>query len=157
MHGIFQGYRRLYERAQVLQSDISLDDLKYCHRDGQIIGSMAIDLLVPHPPAHLYRHDVESLFWIVKSYHYGKSVDKPSLRAWKHLGVVALEEKKRAFLLSSLPPHTENFTLVAKKWIRPCIGERVSRDPEAEPPFDDATLGGHVTFDKFAEILNQEF
>lgn len=44
---------------------------------------MAIDLLVPDPPTHLYRHDLESLFyvivWIVTSFHDGKWVAKPPL------------------------------------------------------------------------------
>jgi 5-formyltetrahydrofolate cyclo-ligase len=74
-----------------------------------------------------------------------------------------LQTEKKSFLLTEPPPHTENFAPVAKKWIRPMlrmfvkgISERGTHDPEVDPPFVDATLGGHVTFVKFAEIMDHE-
>ncbi|KAJ7645774.1 hypothetical protein B0H17DRAFT_884229, partial [Mycena rosella] len=88
IRGIFKCYRWLYEKANVMHRDISLGNLMYRTKNGKIFGVlndfdlsllmnaadpstskqrtgtkpfMAIDLLVPQPPVHLYRHDLESL------------------------------------------------------------------------------------------------
>ncbi|KAJ7086189.1 hypothetical protein C8R44DRAFT_539879, partial [Mycena epipterygia] len=92
IRGIFKCYRWLYEKARVIHRDISLGNLMYRTKNGQIFGVlndfdlsllidaddlstsnqrtgtkpfMAIDLLVPQPLAHRYRHDLESLFYVI--------------------------------------------------------------------------------------------
>lgn len=72
----------------------------------------------------------------------------------------ALQKEKKAFLSTTLPSPTENFELVAKKWIRPMfalfvkgIAAHQTHDPDADQPFENATLGDHVTFDAFAQII----
>ncbi|KAJ7710356.1 hypothetical protein B0H17DRAFT_1123514 [Mycena rosella] len=121
---------------------------------------MAIDLLVPNPLTHRYRHDLESLFyvilWIITSYHDGKRVDKPPLREWKYLGMQRLQERKLAFLAQLLPLATANFTLIHQNWVVPFL-VAIPAYAASAPPFDYETLGGHVSFDKFAEIMEQEF
>ncbi|KAJ7493595.1 hypothetical protein FB451DRAFT_1020824 [Mycena latifolia] len=179
---------RLQEEAQVVHGDISLGSLKYYLRDGQIIGVLTdfdfsssqptrlprtglpfrtIDPLVPNPLPHLYRHDLESLFyivlWIVATYHDGQRVANPPLRAWKYLGVADLQKEKRSFLMSVPPPPTANFKPL-QRWIASLFiafrrGYIARLDPKvlrSGAPFDDKTLGGNFSFDKFAEILNQE-
>ncbi|KAJ7712219.1 hypothetical protein B0H16DRAFT_1437217 [Mycena metata] len=195
IRGIFNCYRWLFEKARVMHRDVSLGNLMYRIKDGKIFGVlndfdlsllmdatdlstskqrtgtkpfMAIDLLVPQPPTHLYRHDLESLFyvilWIITSYHDGKRVDEPPLRQWKHLGMERLQKEKSFFFLLTEPPQpTENFTVVAKTWIRPMfaifiqgLAARRSHDPDADRHFDNATLGDHVSFATFAEIVDRE-
>ncbi|KAJ7108772.1 hypothetical protein C8R44DRAFT_884805 [Mycena epipterygia] len=128
---------------------------------------MAIDLLVPQLPAHQYCHDSKLLFyiilWIITSYHDGKHINKPPLQERKHLGIKCFQGKKKAFLLTALPPHTENFTLVAEKWIHPMSGlfiqgfaARQAYTPEVSHPFEEATLGRHVSFDTFAQIVDRQ-
>ncbi|KAF8144290.1 hypothetical protein K438DRAFT_1992935 [Mycena galopus ATCC 62051] len=92
MRGIFKYYRWLYEKAKVMHRDISLGNLTYRIKNDKIFGVlndfdlsllldadnistsrqrtgtkpfMAIDLLVPQPPPHLYRHDLESLYYVI--------------------------------------------------------------------------------------------
>lgn len=47
---------------------------------------MAVDLLEKPPTVHMYRHDLESLFyvlvWITSRFHKGKEIEKPPLEHW---------------------------------------------------------------------------
>ncbi|KAJ7257726.1 hypothetical protein C8J57DRAFT_946373, partial [Mycena rebaudengoi] len=72
------------------------------HRTGTA-PYMAIDLLVTGPPPpHLYRFDLESLYYvlvyIVCQYHERKKIDNPPFDEWSHLLTPTLRTEKRAFL-----------------------------------------------------------
>jgi hypothetical protein len=74
---------------------------------------MACDLLVlDNPPAHVYRFDLESLFYVmvfaVYHYHDKKEIDGPPYKLWEELGTEALLEKKKAFFATELLELTEN-------------------------------------------------
>ncbi|KAJ6542223.1 hypothetical protein DFH09DRAFT_47189 [Mycena vulgaris] len=196
MRDILKCYKWLYEQPGIMHRDISLSNLMYRLKDGQIFGVlndfdlsvvlnatpqstskqrtgtkpyMAIDLLVPEPPTHLYRHDLESLFyaitWFITTFHEGRWVDNPPLWQWKLMGMAALREKKTAFLFQSPPTPTANFTLMGRNWVGPMIrmfgdgiharqGHRIEATSR-DPPFKEETLGGFVTFDKFSAILDR--
>ena len=90
---------------------------------------MAIDLLRSEPTKHLYRHDLESLFYVIvvltTRYHEGNEVpgnpkgkdwdESPPLQAWFSLGMEDLKEKKVAFLSFAIPTPTSGF-LDIKDW-----------------------------------------
>ncbi|KAJ7204052.1 hypothetical protein GGX14DRAFT_369090, partial [Mycena pura] len=68
---------------------------------------MAMDLLVTGPPPpHLYRFDLESLFYVIVhvvcQYHEGKKIDNPPFDAWDHLGTEALHTIKTKFLANAM-------------------------------------------------------
>jgi hypothetical protein len=69
---------------------------------------MAINLLWPDPPAHMYRHDLESMFyvliWITSRFHNGKEITDPPLQEWADQGSVALVKDKSFFIMMSKPP-----------------------------------------------------
>ncbi|KAJ7471911.1 hypothetical protein FB451DRAFT_1134717 [Mycena latifolia] len=138
---------------------------------------MACDLLVRNPPLHCYRFDLESLYYallfLTCRYHDGKEVEDPPFEEWYHLGTEALGDAKRHFIGDPITDSlTPNF-LPLKIWLTRLLGmfrkgirartdyldeASLLRDGflRAMPPFDDATLGGHVTFDAFEAILDQE-
>ncbi|KAJ6568776.1 hypothetical protein B0H19DRAFT_1256492 [Mycena capillaripes] len=173
IRGIFKCYRWLYETAKIMHWDISLGNLMYHIKNDSfdirtaggyktVHGDRSSCSPTTSPPISP-RSRIIIILWIITSYHNRKRIDKPPLWEWKHLGMQHLQEEKNFFLLTEPPPHTENFTLVAEKWIHPMlrmfikgISERRTHDPEVDPPFVDATLRGHVTFVKFAEIMDQE-
>ncbi|KAJ7243571.1 hypothetical protein B0H12DRAFT_998246, partial [Mycena haematopus] len=89
---IFECYRWLFEEAKTIHRDISVSNLMFHEIDGKVYGVlndfdfalrlkenppstskhrtgtkpyMAIDLLVPHPPYHRYRHDLESFLYVL--------------------------------------------------------------------------------------------
>jgi serine/threonine protein kinase len=126
----FSGYRWLYEHAELIHRDISLNNLMYRKADGRICGVlidydlslcfakskqgrstkqrmgtrpyMAIDLLQRTPTKHLYRHDLESLFYVivvlVTRYDGGKEIKNPPFQTWFELPPRSLREKKVTFL-----------------------------------------------------------
>ncbi|KAJ7067160.1 hypothetical protein C8F01DRAFT_660788 [Mycena amicta] len=198
--GIFKCYRWLYEKAGIMHRDISLNTLLYRRINGQVHGVlndfdlsvfqddahlstlhlrtgtkpyMALDPLVLGPPSpHLYRFDLESLFYvfvhIVCQYHDGKKNDKPPFDAWDHLSTRALGDKKWRFIMSptnvSPTPKFLTFQLLILRlyMFRKGINARVDAALEDRErrllglpltEFDKATLGGHITFEKFEEIL----
>lgn len=121
---------------------------------------MAIDLLYTSPPPiHLYRHDLESLYYIlicVVCPNHPRIVDWFSLRGRR------LVHSKRAFLdQPALTPSMgfEGFT----KWIAPLhdaldLGYRAASDHEngrqADKVYDPETLGGLVSLDTFTRIFD---
>jgi hypothetical protein len=113
-------YRWLCEKAEVVHPDISLNNIMHRKEDGEIYGVlsdydlplfffkkkpregpvskqrmgtrpyMAIDLLQPFPTKHLYRHDLEWLFYVIvvltSRYYAGKEIANSPLQAWFNLG-----------------------------------------------------------------------
>ncbi|KAJ7196005.1 hypothetical protein C8J57DRAFT_1107045, partial [Mycena rebaudengoi] len=196
-HGIFRSYRWLYENSHIMHRDISLNNLMYLKINGKVCGAlndfdlsdllnqsprstskhrtgtapyMSVDLLVTGPPPpHLYRFDLESLFYvivyIVYQYHEGKKIDNPPLGAWDHLPTPILRTEKVIFLATNmLVRPTSNFRSLRKlilllhMMFREGYHARTTANALEDlglnsTTVDNDTLGGHVTFDKFEEIL----
>ncbi|PFH45366.1 hypothetical protein AMATHDRAFT_184632 [Amanita thiersii Skay4041] len=202
---IFRCYRWLHDQAHVLHRDISLKNLMYRKKDGKAYGVlvdydmaiiitpghrepsskqrtgtqpyMAYDLLRPSPPKHVYRHDLESLFYVMAvittMYHKGKRIvdTEHPLADWFHVGMKHLRDMKYHFLGQTSPPTTAHFLNMAS-WILGLRmlfkdGYNARTDFEALveeakiackdiPSFDEDTLGGEVDFDKFQKILDRD-
>ncbi|KAF8146385.1 hypothetical protein K438DRAFT_1628156 [Mycena galopus ATCC 62051] len=198
VHGIFKCYRWLYERPRIMHRDISVDNLMFRRIDGKIFGVlndfdlsvvlsdspstseqrtgtapyMALDLLMPGlPPPHLYRFDLESLFYVMVvvscSYEDGAEIENPPFDEWEHLGTAKLWDQKTIFFCNLVPPPTPGFVgfnnlnqSLAMLFVN---GFRARRSHELRASlgrglatdFDDRTLGGHVTFDTFERILEE--
>jgi hypothetical protein len=135
---------------------------------------MAADLLDPTPREHLYRHDLESLLYVIVVLIY-RSQDKtlkkedekfdsfPALKDWFTLAPAQRLDKKLAFFLTELPPAPPAFEelrlLVAKmrRMFRQGYTARLDMledNPAKQPLLDESTLDGHVNFDKFQALLD---
>jgi hypothetical protein len=137
---------------------------------------MATDLLRPGPPVHMYRHDLESMFyvlvWITSRFHDGKEIADPPLQEWADEGGVALVDKKNSFIMSVPPQPTSEFDPLGR-WvvslqavIRDGLSARTKyrselaiavRSKVVHPTtFEDETLAGFITFDTFQAIIDTE-
>ena len=135
---------------------------------------MAIDLLRPDPPAHMYRHDLESMFyvltWITSRFHDGEEIADPPLQEWADEGGATLVDKKYRFIMSEPPQPMSEFDALGR-WVvslqtmfrdgflartKYCSELAIAiRSKAMHPPiFEDETLGGFVTFDTFQAILD---
>ena len=70
---------------------------------------MVIDLIHPDPMEHMYRHDLESLFyvlvWITSRFNDGQEIVDPPLQEWADNDGLLLVKKESFFLMSmSIPP-----------------------------------------------------
>ncbi|KAF8877694.1 hypothetical protein BD779DRAFT_1401350, partial [Infundibulicybe gibba] len=192
----------LYKKCKILHGDISINNLMYRkNRDGthgvlndfdlarsrlavgpeskQRTGTrqfMALDLLdTKKSYRHFYRHDLESIFYVMV-FHFcghdqGKKATYPSLQDWLEVSNKALWEKKYAFLGRSMPPTIKRFSPLAiwlrelshmfRRGYRSREDHEATRDSNSKPfdeskpleLFDEETLGGNVTFAKFKGIL----
>ncbi|PFH45846.1 hypothetical protein AMATHDRAFT_8583 [Amanita thiersii Skay4041] len=188
----------LHDQGRVLHRDISLKNLMY-RKNGKAYGVlldyditalghqeslskqrigmllyMACDLLEASPPKHIYRHDLESLFYIMivltTMHHSGQMIaDKEHPpTTWFHVGTKILLGLKRDFLAEIPPPLTQHFT-VMRKWtvgLQILFNKGYNAQSEAvleavDTPtdtfsFDYDSLGGNVDFDKFQKILYRD-
>ncbi|KAF8184764.1 hypothetical protein BJ912DRAFT_1060749 [Pholiota molesta] len=147
---IFKCYRWLYEHAELKHRDISLNNLMYRKVDGRICGVlidydlslffnkrkpgpsskqrmgsrpyMAIDLLQPTPTKHLYRHDLESLFYgivvLVTRYDGGKEINNPPFQDWFELSRRSLRREKESFLRKLETQRTSAFKRLGSLLLR---------------------------------------
>ena len=132
---------------------------------------MAIDLIHPDPTVHMYRHDLESMFyvlvWITSRFHNGQEIAHPPLQEWADNSGATLLEKKNLFIMSVPPHRTAQFEsfghwVVSMQnmmhdgfWTRTrYLSEVGLAESPNLPPFEHETLGGFVTFDKFQVVLN---
>ncbi|KAJ7917811.1 hypothetical protein B0H13DRAFT_1608040, partial [Mycena leptocephala] len=190
-HGIFKCYRWLYEKAGIMHRDISRNNLMYRQINGKVYGVlndfdlsvllnkeprstsnqrtgtepyMAMDLLVTGPPPpHLYRFDLESLFYVIAyvvcQYHEGKKIDDLPFDEWDHLGTKALRKSKKAFLGTAIPNPTSNYlsfndlNMELRKLFRDGYNAQEDASEKRDSSFDNPTLGDNVDFDKFEAIL----
>ncbi|KAJ7168694.1 hypothetical protein C8R46DRAFT_1191448 [Mycena filopes] len=197
LRGIFKGYRRLYETTGRLHRDIATANMRF-YRTGQVCGVlrdfdlaispnqsmakylssrtivyMAMGLLVPDPPRHLYRHDLESFLYVLAFLTVDTGITRgKSLKTWAHLPVSALRAEKNLAITEGFPDPYVEFDELYDAWLTPLtnlfrdglrlareyrdalrLAERRNTAPPA--PFVNDTLGGFVTFDKFAAILDR--
>ncbi|KAF8877712.1 hypothetical protein BD779DRAFT_1803889 [Infundibulicybe gibba] len=193
--GIVKCYEWLYYEREVLHGDLSLNNIMYRRdHNGKIYGVlndydlarcgrptgprsmqktgtkqfMAVDLLDPDEsclPIHLYRHDLESLFYVILFHlcKHSKEGERsvPFLEAWLEIPQYQLFHVKMVFFNKakiSLPSVQKDFAPI-NGWItelywmfrRGYASRTMSARLES---FDDTTLGGHVTFEQFTAILN---
>ncbi|KIM86809.1 hypothetical protein PILCRDRAFT_86440 [Piloderma croceum F 1598] len=134
---------------------------------------MALDLHGPNPLVHMCHHDLKSLFyvliWITSRFHDGEEVADPLLQPWEIQSDPSLLRTKSHFIaVSELPLQTKEFRphaeclnalqtmfsdgFVARRKIVNACSAELTHSQSFD--FDDKTLGGFVTFDKFQEIIN---
>src|ERR1700737_2336133 len=118
----------------------------------------------------MYCHDLESMFyvllWKTSRFHNGEEIVNPPLQEWADKDGMALLVWKRSFISHEAPPApTSQFISLRRCWVIPLLkmieegfAARRRYLLEKETPesatlyFDDDTLGGLVTFDKFQAI-----
>lgn len=135
---------------------------------------MAIELLRPDLPAHMYCHDLESIFyvlvWITLCFHDSKEIADPPLREWADQGGAALVKDKNSFIMSEPPQPTSKFyplghwVVSLQKMMRSGFSARMEYCSELAiatwtkamhpPAFKDEILGSFVMFDTFQAILD---
>jgi serine/threonine protein kinase len=191
-YSMVPGYRYLYEVPKILHRDISLNNLMLRKEGGKVYAVlndfdravnadvqgqssnqrtgtkpfMAIDLLTPLPPVYMYRHDLESLFyvlvWITSRFHDGVEIEEPPLGHWEDR-----DEIVRAFKLSFLMQVESYKPTNQFKSFRDLIEcmcgmfeeghgarRRARKDPAFARNFTMDTLGGFVTFETFQSVLD---
>ncbi len=189
LSSISQGHRWLCEKAKILHRDLSegnimvrrrsdnkvsgvLNDFDLAIRIGQNTNTsrqrtgtapyMAIDILeASPPPVHLYRHDLESLYYVLvcvvcdRNHH---DIQKWFNRTGQDMAVF-----KRAFFGKPALPPQSGFE-VFSKWINKInlafryglFAQSNHADiNQADTHYVDETLGGNVSFDKFATIFEE--
>ncbi|KEP48718.1 kinase domain protein [Rhizoctonia solani 123E] len=180
---LVKAHHTLFERG-ILHCDISIGNLMYDpkaqepylidadlgksvnklgtpssnHRTGTL-PFMAIDLLVGAPPPHLYRHDLESFFYVLvwicaEDYHGWHRVDS----------VTAMAEKKLYFLIQFEIEQLRvgKFAELKSAWITKLhflFGTGAAQKSlwikrKSSVPFDNETLDGEVTYETFLEVIN---
>ena len=197
-HDLVPGYRWLYDVLKILHRDISLNNLML-HKEGDNVYAvlndldlavsadvkstsskhrtgtkpfMAIDLIRPGPTVHMYRHDLESMFyvlvWITLRFHDGQEIADPPLQEWADNDDLLLVAKKRSFFMSMPPRRTKQFESFGRciismqamfhdgLWARSRYLSELSVGSQTSSPvpFANDTLGGLVMFDKFQTILD---
>ncbi|EGN97778.1 hypothetical protein SERLA73DRAFT_137897 [Serpula lacrymans var. lacrymans S7.3] len=203
-YDIFKAIRWLFEKAGTLHRDISYSNVMYRSRNGTICGVlndfdlastktqskptskqrtgtkpyMTIDLLYGDDPEHLYRHDLESLLYVMIRHagrfdDQGHVVENPLFQEWDEEGTRQLYKTKHTFITST-PKWDEYLTGRYLAAFGPCFfhlhlmfrkgfGSRDDAQathtfhstPCACAPFDELTLGDNVTFDKYDDILSK--
>ncbi|GLB43308.1 putative serine threonine-protein kinase Sgk2 [Lyophyllum shimeji] len=154
-------------------NEIKLSTAK--HRTGTI-PFMARDLLVDEgtePPPHLYRHDLESFFyilvWAAFHYDFARKVQRPrtlaEFSAWDRESLLEAALAKMGFIASSRAkdPLFRRIPEDSKPllpWMNSVwalfrdsdIAYEMNRN---SPDRDDLTLGGHITFENFMKALGR--
>ncbi|KAF9461109.1 hypothetical protein BDZ94DRAFT_1264619 [Collybia nuda] len=143
------------------------------HHTGTI-PFMAIDLLQSNPPAHLYRHDLESFFyilvWAAMNYdlkHKERCPIHRDIACWdsdleqsrRSKFYFMMDVERSTALLSQVIPE---FKGLVEEWIQPLwkmfyLG-RIARNLAAfgqVQGYDPATDGGHITFHNFMKALGR--
>lgn len=195
MFAIEPGYRWLYEKCNIVHRDLSHSNILWDENTtGRVVGVlndfdlvsyrkhvaetvpssaqrtgtrpfMAIELLEDSPPIHDFRHDLESLFyvmlWHTSRYQGGRLVSSPPYEDWAREERPTLEGTKRKILSKDLrplqPQHAELEPLL--KAYRTLIREGYSALSQtddssiAKRSYVTETMGGNVTFDKVHRVF----
>ncbi|KAF9474599.1 hypothetical protein BDN70DRAFT_936534 [Pholiota conissans] len=200
---VFKCYRLLYETAGIMHQDIGLNNVMFRRKDGHIHGVLidydlvlelqkrdlgpssklnrtgsrlyiALDLLDTPPMAHQYRHDLESLYYVLVVLTTGYK-NSSLTEDWRYADAknksLALYENKFVFIhMHLIPPLSTPFQklediieglglLFQLGYRAQCDARRNARKALQKnlplPLFNEVTLGGHVDFDEFEAILSQ--
>ncbi|KAJ6459433.1 hypothetical protein C8R47DRAFT_1226574 [Mycena vitilis] len=138
--GIVKCHRWLFETVNILQRDVSVDNLMFRRsEDGTVYGVlndydlaefyksepqppsskqrtgtkpyMAIDLLVRDPPKHEYRHDLESFLYVLV--FLTCETGRSDLDTWNDLGMDGLRKDKELAIQHGFPPNFSEFAIFA--------------------------------------------
>ncbi|KAG5640981.1 hypothetical protein DXG03_006462 [Asterophora parasitica] len=148
------------------------------HRTGTL-PFMAIDLLAEKPPAHLYRHDLESFFYILiwAAFHYDfknktRESIHPAVQNWHSLNMVLVRSSKQNLILSNesvefkmlirqIPPRCQALV----PWIRAIwrlfhkaqyeYSSLMDDELLTAEGWDNKTSGGWITFEKYMEVIGR--
>ncbi|TCD60147.1 hypothetical protein EIP91_010644 [Steccherinum ochraceum] len=192
---VFKCYRWLYEKCNIVHRDLSHSNILWDEgTTGRVVGVlndfdlvsyrkpvtdtlpsseqrtgtkpfMAIELLQDSPPIHDFRHDLESLFyvmlWHTRRYRGGRLVSSPPYEDWARDARTALRGAKVEVLMtvpvSSQPQHAELEPLLDE--YRTLLREgyyalsRSEDSPIAKRSYVTETMGGNVTFDKIHSVF----
>ncbi|KAJ7218945.1 hypothetical protein C8J57DRAFT_1482727 [Mycena rebaudengoi] len=171
MREVFNCYRWLHETGGTLHREITLPNIAYSLEDGKAHGrgSLAFTasaLLVPAPPPYLFRHGVESLLYVLV--HLTCSSAYCPTNSFH-----GSEAAKLTFLSTDIPPSAavpafrDNLNMWRcraglRRIFRAGLDARLDagygwldQGPQAASllPFDEETLGGIVTSDAVAALL----
>ncbi len=192
------GHHEAYINGRVLHRDISETNLMFHRFHGKVYGVlvdfdnaldlatptapnewhsgtkpfMAVDRLKSKPPPHIYRHDLESFYYVLlwAAIHFdlkGKKHRKTpvALRKWTlahgpdrysipRKEKIAFWTKDTREVLGLV---SDEFRPLIKSWIKPltCLFWSGFSGMKDETQ-DRETLGGHVTFEKFMEAFERE-
>lgn len=138
---------------------------------------LAVDLLVPNSPTHLYRHDLESFFyvlvWAALHFDLQKGINTsdthvaPEFSLWMNDDMEKARFGKRRlfrnpqlfnrlFWCHSRPEFQELWDT----WIEPFYSMFhagfQAAEKEGMSESDNATLGGYVTFERFVEAVGRK-
>ncbi|KAJ6459432.1 hypothetical protein C8R47DRAFT_1226573 [Mycena vitilis] len=193
--GIVECHHWLHDAPKILHRDISVSNLMSQQIGGEVYGVMndfdlaiiltapqlstsvqrtgtkpymAMDLLVPEPPKHLYRHDLESFLYVLV--FLTCTITGSPLANWKNLGMSVLGDQKNNVLTKTLfPPVKPGYERPFELWIvalrqifrlgnqnrnehdEAVVFARLKNGIVSE--FDGETLGGAVTFGTFENAL----
>ncbi|THH29943.1 hypothetical protein EUX98_g4233 [Antrodiella citrinella] len=190
----FRCYRWLYEKCTIAHHDISHSNVMFHVKDGVLKGVlndfdmasvglfrdalqgtpssgtgtrlfMAIELLGSPPSPHYYRHDLESLMYVMlwhASRYIGNGVSPYERWGDPCIDLDVLEAYKIRFVHEETPLLSQGFE-VLRPWIerlqtllrRGFQARRVAKK-EGVVEFDDETLGGVFTFETFWEACEEE-
>ncbi|KAH8814649.1 hypothetical protein DL96DRAFT_1715829 [Flagelloscypha sp. PMI_526] len=142
-----------------LSSDQSTDGSPKSNQRTGTAPFMAIDLLKRDPPPrHLYRHDLESLYYIIICTVCDKR--RPPIKKWFEVDNDAMADSKtRFFNEDPLQPY-DDFRVFAELLdqlhytFQDGFVARMTRRRDAKQTYDDETLGGCVSFEKIAAIFD---
>ena len=142
------------------------------HRTGTL-PFMACDLLVNKPPVNIYRHDLESFFYILiwAAVHFDIKNKKrlpthPDLQEWDDDSIKIVGGAKAWFFFAYARAEAtffhvrDEFSDVLDSWIIP-LWRLVYKANKSVPysyekDYDYSTLGGHITFHTFMVTLGRE-
>ncbi|KAG6917057.1 hypothetical protein DXG01_004029 [Tephrocybe rancida] len=181
VNGTKQGILNDWDMASFVDENDGIQLSTATHRTGTV-PFMAMDLLVDNfPPPHLYRHDLESFFYILvwSAVHHDftnktRLCTNPALEEWNAEKFLTAANHKNAVFTK-----VDNFNLVLANvlpdsmilvpWIDSLwtlfsdalqMTETVKKKKKSHPgieflDWDDATLGGQVTFFTFMKALGR--
>lgn len=128
---------------------------------------LAVDLLRndERPAVFWYRHDLESFLYFLAWMAYRPQDERTvhPLSGWWRQDYAASRDLKLQFLKGHFPPDDINSPVVPLHWITGIRGlfrngygtlEESDLDRGGSIGFDEETLRGHVTYEKFLQIIS---
>jgi serine/threonine protein kinase len=171
--GTTKGILNDWDMASYLEDDDEIKLSTATHRTGTV-PFMARDLLTDDtPPPHLYRHDLESFFYILvwAALHYDfprkeklKRIAK--VQGWDAVSFETARTAKEGFISHSgtknglfLLVRPENAALLpwmTSLWTLFRDSHFEYEKENASPDFDNKTINGHLTFETFMQALGRK-